>query len=142
MQYVERALTPEQAKHVMDALAEGVVEANRAVIDSNPDAFPCCCGCGDFKLVKQRAVPKIAVGRVQGPRALSKSKQGSAFELACFQCAQRRREGDSNAYVDVNVDEQGNLSCVVVREKGEDEDMEKYAPHAACEGDACGCGVS
>jgi len=139
MHYVERAMTPEQSKHVLDALAEGVVEANRTIIDDDPDAYPCCCGCGDFKLVTQRAVPRVSVGTVQGPRALTKSKMGNAFELACFQCAQRRREGDTGAYVDVNVDDAGNLCCEVIREEGEVENMDKYAPQRNCEGDSCGC---
>jgi hypothetical protein len=141
MQYSEHAVDDRHALALAEALAEGIVRANMETIEVDPDSFPCCCGCGEYKL----AALFLDVGtflhlQVKGPQSLETSKIGTAFDLACFQCAQRRREGEDDAYVKVSRDEHGYLKCVVMRTKGACEDMEVHAPkHGACDGEACDC---
>jgi hypothetical protein len=143
MLYTERASDPDHAKDLLEGLAEGIVRANIATIERSPEDFPCCCGCGDFKLVPTRVLPATLAPdllKVRGPKGLCTAKQGNAFELACFQCAQRRRDGDEGATVEVAIDDDGMLCGYVIRTDGkDDEDMIKYlpAPERNC-GD-CGC---
>lgn len=141
MKYTDTPADPDHAKALLDAWAEGLVRANRATIDRDPEAYPCCCGCGGFKLVPLKMTPNLIIGLVaRGPNGLKRAKRGNAFELACFQCAQRRREGDEEAVVVTRTDECGLLECWVLRTQGDDENMTKYLPEALqCEGDACGC---
>ena len=144
----ELAVSDDHALDLLMALADGMVQANILTIELSPDSYPCCAGCGEFRLDRyavsspRRAVATMTVKDVQQLRA---SSHGTAYELAAFQCAQRRREGEDNAWVRVSHDaETRELVCVVVRpDKGndEEEDMRKYAPTRNCGGEeACDCG--
>lgn len=142
MRYNERASDPEHAKALLEAMAEGVVLGNMATIERSPDDFPCCCGCGDFVLEPLRVLPVTAaldLVRADGATRLCATKKGNAFELACYQCAQRRRDGDDGATVEVAVDDQGLLQCFVLRTEKDDEDMSKYLPAPVRNCGPCGC---
>lgn len=143
----ESAVNDDHALDLLMAHADGLAQANIVTIDREPDAYPCCCGCGGFKLDGYApSSPRRAVANLetQGALELRAAEHGTAFDLACFQCAQRRREGEEHAWVEISQDPATReLVCIVRRpDKGEDEDedMRKYAPTRNCSGESCGCG--
>lgn len=143
MHYLERPLDREHAIKLAEAFAEGCVRANIVTVEQAPeDSYPCCVGCGGFVLERITVTPR-SLGRlqVQGAQELRASKNGHALDLACYQCAQRRLEGEEDATVAIEIEQDGTLTCAVLRpSKEEDEDMIKYAPQRNCPGGSCDCG--
>lgn len=142
----ETAVSDDHALDLLMAYAEGLVRANIVTIELDPESYPCCCGCGGYELdyfaptSPRRAVAHFAA---KGAQEVRMSHRGTAFELAAYQCAQRRREGEENAWVQVTQEPQSReLVCVVLRpDKGDEssEDMRKFAPARNCSGEQCDC---
>lgn len=103
----------------LEGLLEGVVQAMMVEIAKDKDRYPCCIRCGDFMLFPAPGCPlpncvaTDASERTLHVRSASEillAKGGSTIDLACYQCAQKRRDFDPLARVvlEYAVDDLGN----------------------------------
>lgn len=155
--------SPHMEADLLEALCEGFVRANQIQIRTEPDAFPCCLGCGKYKYVPPRNCRVYNIrGEIRDPNCqhvygafpLDKRQMGTCIDLACMLCAiYREKDGDAGARVliDHQLDDEGNgipgmYHALVRKGDGEIVDPQKKA-HQPQEGmsvggpPACECGV-
>ena len=136
--------TPQNAdafKSVLEGLAEGMVQASMAEIDAaGQDEFPCCIKCGELR----HFVGAIAgnSNRVLGPTELIARGGGTELDLAVFQAAQHRREGDTAAKVVVEYDGRGSPRIAVLNGDGTLEDPLDHVVKMEAQRNGCGCALA
>lgn len=123
----------EELCDLLEDLCEGYVIASIRIIESDPDAFPCCIACGKFL----HFPADLLRCPVNGPRGIVERGGGHALELACFQAAQRRRDG-KESYVCVDLENEGKLK-IYVKTAGKLKDP--LADTVGEGAESCGCGI-
>lgn len=168
MSYGYAVVHPEMEADLLEALCEGFVRANQVQIRCDPEAFPCCLGCGRYRYVPPAncRVWHWRTGRsvdpncqhVHGAFPLDRRKMGTCIDLACMLAAvYREKEGDPTCrvIVDHQLDEDGNgipgkYHAMVMKTDGEivDPVQKAYVPEdpgqavgAPNEPMKCNCGV-
>ena len=107
MSYEFAVIGPEHEADLLEGLCEGIVRANQIQIRAEPEAYPCCLGCGKYKYVEpescqffdwrgSRASRTIDRNcqHVFGAYPLDKRRRGTCIDLACMLCAIYREKGD------------------------------------------------
>ncbi len=112
MSYEFGVISPEHEADLLEGLCEGMVRANQIQIRAQPDAYPCCLGCGGYVYVepqncrafnwRQGRAAKLdkSCQHVFGAWPLDVRKRGTCIDLACMLCAiYREKEDDRSARV-------------------------------------------
>jgi hypothetical protein len=111
MSYEFGVISPEHEADLIEGLCEGMVRANQIQIRAQPDAYPCCLGCGGYKYVQPEncrafdwrgGSPSVdkSCQHVYGAWPLDVRKRGTCIDLACMLCAiYREKEDDRTARV-------------------------------------------
>lgn len=106
MSYEFGVVAPEHEADLLEGLCEGFVRANQIQIRAQPDAYPCCLGCGGYKYVEpencrvydwRRGRKTQVDGNCQhvfGAYPLDVRKKGTCIDLACMLCAIYREKDD------------------------------------------------
>lgn len=112
MSYEFGVVDPDHEADLLEGLCEGFVRANQIQIRAQPEAYPCCLGCGEYKYVEpencriydwrrgRAASIDSNCQNVWGAYPLDKRKRGTCIDLACMLCAiYREKEDDRSARV-------------------------------------------
>lgn len=106
LSYDYATVGPEHEADCLEALCEGFVRANQIMIRAQPDAYPCCLGCGKYRYVepkncrvfdwKRGRAPRVDPNcqHVWGAYGLHKRKAGTCIDLACMMAAIYREKED------------------------------------------------
>jgi hypothetical protein len=121
MSFGYAVIDPHMEADLLEGLCEGYVRANQIQILADPDAYPCCIGCGKYRYIppKNCRIWHWRTGRevdpncqhVHGAYPLDRRKMGTCIDLACMLAAiYRVKEGDPGARVliDHQIDDEGN----------------------------------
>ena len=151
---------PNMEADLLEGLCEGFVRANQVQIRVDPEKYPCCLGCGEYKYVPPKScrVFDWRTGQARDPNCqhvhgafpLNQRGMGTCIDLACMLCA-IFREKDSDAAARVVIEHQfeeggepkpGQYHALVMKGNGELVDPEEKAKgaHGGSEGQACACG--
>lgn len=113
---------PEHEADTLEGLCEGFVRANQIMIRAEPNAYPCCIGCGGYRYVepencrifnwrrgKQDKVDPNCQ-HVFGAYHLGKRKAGTCIDLACLLaalCREKDNDPKARVVIDHQYDEDG-----------------------------------
>lgn len=152
-------VAPEHEADALEGLCEGFVRANQIMIRAEPDSYPCCLGCGEYRYAepencrifdwKRGKAKKVDPNcqHVFGAYHLDKRKRGTCIDLACMLAA-IYREKDNDARARVIVEHQftsdgerldGKYHAMVMKGDGEIVDPTLKVKAALPVGESCGC---
>ena len=109
MSYEFGVIAPEHEADLLEGLCEGFVRANQIQIRAQPEAYPCCLGCGTYRYVEpencrvydwRRGRAATVDGNCQhvwGAYPLDVRKKGTCIDLACMLCAIFREKANDRA---------------------------------------------
>lgn len=105
---------------VLEALCEGYTRANQMMVRAEPDAYPCCFGCGNYRYIPPKNCRTVdrrtnkaidpSCQHVHGAAQLHTHGEGTCIDLACMLAALLREKGGdprARVIIDFQLDDEG-----------------------------------